>query len=37
MTATRPDRVSAGMAVPLKAISIGVWGGEPIFEGLIDF
>jgi hypothetical protein len=29
-------RLSPGMAIPLKAISIGFWGGGLIFEGLTE-
>jgi len=32
----KPGRLLAGTAIPLKAISIGFSGGEPIFEGLED-
>ena len=30
-------RLSLGMAIPLKAISIAFWGGGLIFEGLTEF
>jgi hypothetical protein len=29
-------RLSPGMAIPLKAISIAFWGGGLIFEGLTE-